>query len=117
MDIDLFDNLLFVMVCIGILLLLVVLGELVCERSGVFNLGQEGMMLFGVVIGFMVVFFSGSLWFGVFFVVFVGMLLVVLFVGVVLYLNVNQVVCGLVLIIFGVGLLLFVGVVWVGKLL
>lgn len=60
MDIDLLDNLLFAMVRTGTPLLLVALGELVCERSGVLNLGQEGMMLFGAVIGFMVAFSSGS---------------------------------------------------------
>lgn len=64
MDIDLLDNLLFAMVRTGTPLLLVALGELVCERSGVLNLGQEGMMLFGAVIGFMVAFSSGSLWLG-----------------------------------------------------
>ena len=41
------------------------LGELVCEKSGVLNLGQEGMMLFGAVIGFIVALSTGNLWFGV----------------------------------------------------
>ena len=78
MDIDLLDNLLFAMVRTGTPLLLVALGELVCERSGVLNLGQEGMMLFGAVIGFMVAFSSGSLWLGVLLAVLAGMLLAAL---------------------------------------
>ncbi len=115
MDIDLLDNLLFAMVRTGTPLLLVALGELVCERSGVLNLGQEGMMLFGAVIGFMVAFSSGSLWLGVLLAVLAGMLLAALFAGVALYLNANQVACGLALTIFGVGLSSFVGAAWVGK--
>ena len=62
MDIDLLSNVLYAMVRTGTPLLLVALGELVCEKSGVLNLGQEGMMLFGAVIGFMVALSTGSLW-------------------------------------------------------
>lgn len=36
------------------------MGELVAERSGVMNLGIEGMMLVGAVVGFMVTLGSGS---------------------------------------------------------
>ncbi|MFO5842709.1 ABC transporter permease subunit, partial [Klebsiella pneumoniae] len=62
----------------GTHLLLVPLGELVCERSGVLNLGQEGMMLFGAVIGFMVAFSSGSLWLGVLLAVLAGIVVLIL---------------------------------------
>ena len=65
MDLDLVSNILYAMVRCGTPLLLVALGELVCEKTGVLNLGQEGMMLFGAVIGFIVAFASGSLWLGV----------------------------------------------------
>ncbi len=65
MDIDLLSNILFATVRCGTPLLLVALGELVCEKSGVLNLGQEGMMLFGAVIGFIVALSTGSLWLGV----------------------------------------------------
>ena len=54
MDLDLLTNIFYAMVRTGTPLLLVALGELVCEKSGVLNLGQEGMMLFGAVIGFIV---------------------------------------------------------------
>jgi simple sugar transport system permease protein len=49
MDLDLLTNIFYAMVRTGTPLLLVALGELVCEKSGVLNLGQEGMMLFGAV--------------------------------------------------------------------
>ncbi|KAF1068619.1 MAG: hypothetical protein GAK45_01320 [Pseudomonas citronellolis] len=115
MDIDLLSNVLFAMVRTGTPLLLVALGELVCEKAGVLNLGQEGMMLFGAVIGFMVAFATGNLWLGVLFAMLAGMLLSMLFAAVALGLNANQVACGLALTIFGVGLSSFVGAAWVGK--
>jgi simple sugar transport system permease protein len=114
-DIDLLTNVFYAMVRTGTPLLLVALGELVCEKSGVLNLGQEGMMLFGAVIGFMVAFSTGSLWVGVIFAMLAGMLLSLLFALVAVHLNANQVACGLALTIFGVGLSSFVGASWVGK--
>src|SRR3546814_1462739 len=96
-------------------LLLVALGELVCEKTGVLNLGQEGMMLFGAVIGFIVAFASGNLWLGVLFACLAGVLLSLLFAMVALGFNANQVATGLALTIFGVGMSSFVGASWVGK--
>ncbi|WP_277961519.1 ABC transporter permease [Pseudomonas sp. RIT-To-2] len=115
MDIDLLSNILFAMVRCGTPLLLVALGELVCEKSGVLNLGQEGMMLFGAVVGFIVAFSSGNLWLGVVLAMVAGMLLSSLFALVALVFNANQVATGLALTIFGVGLSTFVGAPWVGK--
>ena len=46
-------------------ILLAALGELVAEKSGVLNLGVEGMMLIGAVTGFAVTFTTGSPWIGV----------------------------------------------------
>ncbi|QTN46997.1 ABC transporter permease [Ectopseudomonas mendocina] len=115
MDIDLLTNIFYAMVRTGTPLLLVALGELVCEKSGVLNLGQEGMMLFGAVIGFIVAFSTGSLWFGVLLAMAAGMLLSLLFAAVALGFNANQVATGLALTIFGVGLSTFVGAAWVGK--
>lgn len=115
MDMDLITNILYAMVRTGTPLLLVALGELVCEKTGVLNLGQEGMMLFGAVIGFMVGLSTGSLWLGVLFACLAGMLLSLLFAIVALGLNANQVATGLAVTIFGVGLSSFVGASWVGK--
>lgn len=115
MDIDLLTNIFYAMVRTGTPLLLVALGELVCEKSGVLNLGQEGMMLFGAVIGFIVAFSTGNLWLGVLLAIAAGMLLSLLFAIVALGFNANQVATGLALTIFGVGLSTFVGAAWVGK--
>ncbi|MCM8739827.1 ABC transporter permease [Pseudomonas koreensis] len=115
MDIDLLSNIFYAMVRCGTPLLLVALGELICEKSGVLNLGQEGMMLFGAVIGFIVALNSGNLWLGVLLAMLAGMLLSSLFALVALVFNANQVATGLALTIFGVGLSTFVGAAWVGK--
>jgi len=40
------------------------LGALICERSGVLNLGIEGIMTFGAMIGWLTVFWGGDLWSG-----------------------------------------------------
>lgn len=115
MDIDLLSNIFYAMIRCGTPLLLVALGELICEKSGVLNLGQEGMMLFGAVIGFIVALNSGNLWLGVLLAMLAGMLLSSLFALVALVFNANQVATGLALTIFGVGLSTFVGAAWVGK--
>ncbi|WP_137822964.1 ABC transporter permease [Pseudomonas sp. D(2018)] len=115
MDLDLLSNILFAMVRCGTPLLLVALGELVCEKSGVLNLGQEGMMLFGAVVGFIAALATGNLWLGVLLAIAAGMLLSALFALVALGCNANQVATGLALTIFGVGLASFVGAAWVGK--
>ena len=112
MDIDLLGNILFAMVRCGTPLLLVALGELICEKSGVLNLGQEGMMLFGAVVGFIVAFSSGNLWLGVVLAMVAGMLLSSRFALVALVFNANQVATGLALTIFGVGLSTLVGAGW-----
>jgi simple sugar transport system permease protein len=46
-------------------LILATTGELVSERSGVLNLGIEGIMLLGAMVGFTAAYFTGNLWLGV----------------------------------------------------
>ena len=48
----------------GTPLVFAALGELITEKSGVLNLGVEGMMLVGAVCGFAVAADTGSLWLG-----------------------------------------------------
>jgi general nucleoside transport system permease protein len=46
-------------------LLLATLGELFSERGGVLNLGIEGIMLLGAMVGFTTAWFTGELWLGI----------------------------------------------------
>lgn len=85
-------------------ILLAALGELVVEKSGVLNLGVEGMMLVGAVTGFAVTTLSGNPWVGVTAAMFMGMATSLIFGFLTLTLNANQVATGLALTIFGTGL-------------
>ena len=51
------------------------LGELVCERVGVLNLGIEGIMTLGAMTGWMSVYMGADLWTGVILAAMVGSLL------------------------------------------
>ena len=84
-------------------------GELIVERSGVLNLGVEGMMLMGAVSAFGISMVSGSLVLGVFAGGIAGMLTAALFGLLVLGFATNQVATGLALTIFGSGLSGLVG--------
>lgn len=115
MDIDLLSNILYAMVRTGTPLLLVALGELVCEKSGVLNLGQEGMLLMGAVAGFIAALLTGSLLLGFLLAIAAGVAMSLLFGFIALGLNANQVATGLALTIFGTGLSAFIGSDFVGK--
>lgn len=90
-------------------LIFAALGELVVEKSGVLNLGVEGMMVVGAVCGFMVTAESGQLWLGVLAGASAGMVLALIFAVLTLTLMANQVATGLALTIFGVGLSAYIG--------
>ncbi len=96
-------------------ILLAALGELVVEKSGVLNLGLEGMMLVGAVSGFAVTYISGSPWLGVLAAMAAGALAALIFGFLTLTLSANQVATGLALTIFGVGLSALMGEGFVGK--
>ncbi len=85
------------------------LGELVVEKSGVLNLGVEGMMLVGAITGFIAKAKSGSLALAVLAGMGSGAVLAALFGLLTLVLMANQVASGLALTIFGVGLSAFLG--------
>lgn len=46
-------------------LIFATMGELICERAGVLNLGIEGIMVFGAFAGWLTVYLGGGLWLGV----------------------------------------------------
>jgi ABC-type uncharacterized transport system permease subunit len=85
------------------------LGELVVERSGVLNLGVEGMMLVGALAGFAIGATSGSLALGYLAAIGAAVLLALLFAFLTITLQTNQVATGLALTLFGIGLSAFAG--------
>lgn len=95
-------------------LLLAAIGELVTERSGVLNLGVEGMMIVGAVAGFGAAQITGSPYIGVIAAILAGMALSALFALLVLFLAANQVATGLALTLLGLGLAGLVGQAFVG---
>lgn len=106
---ELITSILVATVIAGTPLIIVALGQLIAEKSGVLNLGAEGMMAMGAIIGFAVTHHSGNPWLGVFASMVAGMLMSFLFALVTLTLMGNQVATGLALSIFGIGLSAFIG--------
>ena len=93
----------------GTPLVLAALGELVAEKSGVLNLGVEGMMLTGAVVAFIAAADTNNAWLGVAAGIAAGAALSLVFAVLTLSLLANQVASGLALALFGVGLSAFVG--------
>ena len=90
------------------------IGELVTEKSGVLNLGVEGMMLVGAVSAFVTIVISGSYFLAFLISIFSGILMSGLFAILVLYLMTNQIATGLALTIFGIGLSSMIGKKYIG---
>ncbi len=85
------------------------LGELITEKSGVLNLGVEGMMLVGAIAGFAATVLSGNPWLGILAGMAAGAMMATIFAVLTLQLMANQVASGLALTLFGVGFSAFVG--------
>jgi general nucleoside transport system permease protein len=96
-------------------ILIAALGELIVEKSGVLNLGLEGMMLMGAFAAFATAFSSGSLSLGLLVGALAGVITAALFALLTLKFNANQVASGLALTIFGTGLSALLGHTFVGK--
>lgn len=95
-------------------LLFAALGELVTEKSGVLNLGVEGMMLLGAVASFVTAIATGSFAFAIVIGALAGIFMSFIFAVLTLSLLANQVATGLALTIFGVGLSALLGQSYVG---
>jgi len=96
-------------------LLWAALGEVIAERSGVVNLGVEGMMALGAVTGFAVAFTTGEVWWGLLAAGVAGMLGAGLHAFVAITLRADAYVSGLSLTMLGLGLSALVGRSWVGR--
>ena len=120
MSLGFFIDALVTVVAVTTPILLAATGELVVEKSGVINLGVEGMMLIGAVVGFAVTFNYGpdlgdlAPWIGVLGAAIAGAASSLLFGFLVLTLGSNQVATGLALAIFGIGLSSLIGAGYVG---
>ena len=96
-------------------LVLAAIGELVCERAGVLNLGVEGMMVMGAVGAFTAAHATGSPWIGMLAGMITGAVFSLLFGFLTLTLVANQVATGLALTILGQGLSAMIGEGLVGR--
>lgn len=93
----------------GTPILFAALGEIMAERSGILNLGVEGMMLVGAVTGFIVTITTGNHWWGILAAMLGGGLMALIHGFISITLRGNQVVSGLALSIFGTGISSFLG--------
>jgi simple sugar transport system permease protein len=98
----------------GTPVLFATLGEIFAERSGVLNLGVEGMMLVGALAGFVFTARTGNPWFGALIAAAAGAGLGTVHAVLSVTLRANQVASGLALTIFGTGLSAFLGRGYVG---
>ncbi len=99
----------------GTPLLLGTIGEVICERSGILNLGVEGVMAVGAVTAFIVTFVTGNPWLGLAAAVVAGAVISILHAFVSITLNASQVVSGLALTMLGLGISGLVGKPYIGK--
>src|SRR3546814_1793183 len=104
MSLDILAPVLLTVISAATPLLFAALGELVVEKSGVLNLGLEGMMIVGAVCAFAAAATTGSGLLGILAGAAAGLGLAFVFGVLTLTLAANQVATGLALPIFGLGL-------------
>ena len=93
----------------GTSLMYATVGEIYTERSGVLNLGLEGMMLMSAVSAFAMTYYTGSPWLGVLVAALVGGALAAIHAFLTVTMRANQVVSGLSITLFGSGMASFLG--------
>ena len=94
----------------GTVLAIAALGLLINEKAGVLNLGAEGLMLVGALVGFATVVHTGVSWSGFFLGALAAAVLSGVFGWLIIWLNTNQYATGLALSLFGAGVTAFAGV-------
>ncbi|MCX8085208.1 MAG: ABC transporter permease [Calditerrivibrio sp.] len=110
-----FDIILDTTIRSGTPILYATIGAIIIEKSGVINLGIEGLMLIGALSGFYFTFSSGNLFYG-FLAAFVFAALAGGVHGVIVtYFKGNQIVSGLALTMFGTGVTAMLGKPMVGE--
>ncbi len=114
MNIDLIIGIIQIILIATTPLVFAGIGELVTEKSGVLNLGVEGMMLVGAVTSFVTLVITGNYFLAFSFSILSGVMMSGLFAFLVLILMSNQVATGLALTIFGIGLSSMIGKSYIG---
>ena len=109
MNIELLVSILTVTIQAGTSLVFATIGEIFTERSGILNLGLEGIMIMGAVSAFAAAYHTDSLLAGVAVAMLVGAFLAAIHAFLTISLRTDQVVTGLALTLFGVGLSSFLG--------
>ncbi len=99
----------------GTPLLLAAVGEIYAERSGVMNLGIEGIMLVGAITGFATALATGQVWLGFVAACLTGLAMALVHAFASISLCANQVVSGLALAMLGLGLSSLLGRNYVGQ--
>jgi len=114
MDSELIISILAATVQTGTPILFATLGEIITERSGVLNLGVEGLMIMGAFLAFIVQYSTGNPWlamlaagFGVALLGSIHGIICLIFQG-------NQIVSGLAITILGIGLADYLGTPFIG---
>ena len=90
-------------------LIFAAIGALLVERSGVLNLGVEGMMIVGALLGFVVISHTNNAYLAILAALVAGMVIASIFAFLTQFLLTNQVATGLALTLFGLGFAAFAG--------
>lgn len=106
---DLLTSILTITIRAGTSLTLATIGEILTERSGILNLGVEGIMLLGALSAFATVFYSHSILLALVVAMAVGALMALLHAFLTTTMRANQVVSGLSITLFGTGFASFLG--------
>ena len=114
MTLDLLLGILEIILIATTPLVFAAIGELVTEKSGVLNLGVEGMMLVGAVSSFVILVITGNYFLAFLISILSGIIMSGLFGVLVLFLMSNQIATGLALTIFGIGISSMLGKEYIG---
>ncbi|MEM1548897.1 MAG: ABC transporter permease [Thermoproteota archaeon] len=98
----------------GTPLLFATLGEVYCERSGVLNLGLDGIMTIGALTGFAAACITGSVWLGFLAAMVAGGVFSLIHAFTSISLGINQTVSGLAIVMLGTGISSLLGKKYVG---
>lgn len=112
---DLLVNIMLGIIVAATPLVFAAIGELIVEKSGVLNLGVEGLMIIGAIAGFATTIETGSFVFGILAAIAAGAVMAFLFGILTQTLLANQVATGLALTMFGLGLAALLGQGYAGK--